>query len=156
GVGGDSAGGTLAAVVALMARDRGGPRLASQLLIYPITDDDLDTLSYRKFAQGYMLTREAMTWYWQQYAPDPSSRRQPYASRGRAEDLRGLPPALIVTAEYDVLRDEAESYAARLVEAGVTVRPMRYNGMIHGFLRRTALFDQAREALGEIAEALRA
>ena len=153
-VGGDSAGGNLAAAVALMARDQGGPRLAFQLLIYPITNDDLDTPSYRDYAQGYMLTRAAMAWYWDQYVPTPGDRRQPYVSPLRAPDLRGLPPALVATAEYDVLRDEAEVYAARLAEAGIATRLIRYDGLIHGFLRRTAMFDRARSALAEISTTL--
>jgi acetyl esterase len=154
-VGGDSAGGNLAAVAALMARDDGGPPLSFQLLIYPITGDDLDTPSYRDYATGYMLTREAMQWYWDQYVPDKRQRAQPYVSPLRAPDLRGLPPALVVSAEYDVLRDEAEAYARRLNEAAVATRLIRYDGLIHGFLRRTALFDRARTALVEINACLR-
>jgi acetyl esterase len=155
-VGGDSAGGNLAAVVALMARDRGEPRLAFQLLVYPITNDDLDTPSYRENAEGYFLTREAMAWYWDQYAPNPRDRRNPYASPLRAPDLSRLPPALVITAEYDPLRDEAEAYALRLTEAGVATRRIRYPGMIHGFLRRAAVLDQGKNALNECAAALRA
>jgi acetyl esterase len=154
-VGGDSAGGNLAAAVALHARDRGGRSLAFQLLIYPITNDDLDTPSYQEYANGYMLTREAMAWYWDQYVPEPGGRRHPYVSPLRANDLSGLPPALVVTAEYDVLRDEGEAYARRLEEAGVPARLIRYDGLIHGFLRRTAMFDRARVAMDEIAAALR-
>ena len=154
-VGGDSAGGNLAAAVALMARDQGGPRLAFQLLIYPITNDDLDTPSYLEYSEGYMLTREAMAWYWDQYVPDPGDRRRPNVSPLRAADLRGLPPALVVTAEYDVLRDEGEAYAKRLSEANVATRLCRYDGLIHGFLRRTAMFDRARTALGELSASLR-
>ncbi len=139
-----------------MARDRGGPRLAFQLLVYPITNDDFDTPSYRENAEGYFLTREAMAWYWDQYAPNPRDRRNVYASPLRAPDLSGLPPALVITAEYDPLRDEAEAYAARLAEAGVATRRSRYPGMIHGFLRRAALLDQGKTALEECAAALRA
>ena len=155
-VGGDSAGGNLAAVVALMARDRGAFRLACQVLLYPITDHDLDTPSYRENAQGYLLTREAMAWYWDQYLPASSAHRRsdPYASPLCAEDLRGLPPAHIVTAGYDVLRDEAEAYAARLTHAAIPVRLLRHPGMIHGFLRRFAILDRARESLDEIGAAL--
>jgi acetyl esterase len=154
-VGGDSAGGNLAAVVARLARDRGGPPIALQALLYPATDYDLDSPSYCEFADGYLLTREAMAWYWDRYVPAPSGRRDPSASPLRADRLEGLPPALVITAEYDVLRDEAESYAARLSEAGVDVRMTRYDGMIHGFLRRLALFDRARDALEEVAAGLR-
>jgi acetyl esterase len=154
-VAGDSAGGNLAAAVALHARDRGGPPIAFQLLIYPITNDDLDTPSYHEFAQGYMLTREAMAWYWDQYVPEPGGRRHPYVSPLRASDLSRLPPAHVVTAEYDVLRDEGEAYARRLEESGVATRLVRHDGLIHGFLRRTAMFDRARVAMDEIAAALR-
>lgn len=154
-VGGDSAGGNLAAVVARRARDRGGPRLALQVLLYPVVDCDLDTPSYRENAAGYMLTRDAMAWYWSQYVPDPARRSDPDAAPLRADDLAGLPPALVVTAGYDVLRDEAEAYARRLAAAGVPVRLARHPGMIHGFLRRHALFDAGRAALAEVAAALR-
>jgi acetyl esterase len=154
-VGGDSAGGNLSAVVALMARDRRGPGLSFQLLVYPITSDDFETPSYREHADGYFLTREAMLWYWNQYAPNPRDRRNPYASPLHASDLSALPPALVITAGYDPLRDEAEAYAARLAAAGVAVRLSRYDGMIHGFLRRAAVFDQGKAALNECAEALR-
>jgi acetyl esterase len=108
-----------------MSRHRGGPPIALQLLLYPITGDDLETSSYREFANGYMLTREAMTWYWNQYVPDIKERSNPYVSPLRANDLSGLPPALVVTAEYDVLRDEAEAYALRLTESGVATRLLR-------------------------------
>jgi acetyl esterase len=154
-VGGDSAGGNLAAVVARHARDRGGPAIAFQLLVYPIADADLNTPSYLEFADGYMLTRAAMSWYWDQYASNPAQRVDPDASPLRAEDLSGLPPALVITAGYDPLRDEAEAYARRLADAGVTVRLSRYEGMIHGFLRRHALLDQGKAALAEVAEALK-
>ena len=154
-VGGDSAGGNLAAVVALRARDRGGPALAFQLLLYPVVDYDLDTPSYREHADGYLLTRAAMAWYWDQYVPDPARRADPDASPLRGPDLSGLPPALVVTAGFDVLRDEGEAYARRLEEAGVPIRVAHYPGMIHGFLRRHALFDQGKVALGEIADALK-
>ncbi|GAC1475579.1 MAG: alpha/beta hydrolase [Isosphaeraceae bacterium] len=154
-VGGDSAGGNLAAVVARRARDRGGPPLAFQLLIYPVTDANLDTPSYLENAQGYLLTREAMIWYWNHYVPDPAMRADPDASPLRARSLAGLPPALILTAEYDPLRDEAEAYARRLAEAGVPTRLSRYPGAIHDFLRRYVQLDQGKAALAEVAEALR-
>jgi acetyl esterase len=154
-VGGDSAGGNLAAVAALKARDLGQPRLAFQLLLYPITNDDLETPSYLENAEGYMLARSDMAWFWRQYLADPSQGRHPHVSPLRAEDLAGLPPALVITAEYDPLRDEGEAYAARLAAAGVPTRLIRYPGMIHGFIRRYNLLDQGREALDEIAAALR-
>lgn len=152
---GDSAGGNLAAVAALMARDRCGPTIALQVLIYPITDFDLNTESYRLFAEGFHLTRSDMAWYWDQYAPDVNDRPLPYASPLRAEDLSGLPPALVVTAGYDVLRDEGESYARRLRESDTPVKLSRYEGMIHGFLRRYPFFDQGRIAIEEIGAELR-
>jgi acetyl esterase len=154
-VGGDSAGGNLAAATAIMARDRGGPRLAMQLLIYPVIDAACDTPSYRENAEGYGLTRASMQWFWQQYAPSSKDRANPYCAPLRCAELTGLPPAVILTAEYDPLRDEAEAYAARLRAAGVHVELTRYGGMIHGFVRRLALFDQARRALVQVADALR-
>jgi acetyl esterase len=155
-IGGDSAGGNLAAAVALRARDERAFRPVLQVLIYPIMDFCFDTPSYRQNADGYMLTRADMRWFWRCYLAREEDGRQPYASPLRAEDLRGLPPALVITAEYDPLRDEGETYAARLREAGVTVTLTRYPGMIHGFIRRTAQFDKARRGLREIGEALRA
>jgi acetyl esterase len=130
-VGGDSAGGNLAAVMALRARDRGLP-LAFQLLVYPVMDADLDTTSYPENAQGYWLTRAGMAWFWDQYLPD-GDRFHPDASPLRAEDVSGTPPALVITAEYDPLRDEGEAYARRLEEAGVPVTLSRYDGLIHAF-----------------------
>ncbi len=152
---GDSAGGNLAAVAALIARDRGGPSIALQVLAYPITDFDLETESYRLFAEGFHLTRADMAWYWDQYAPNLKDRAHPYASPTRAEDLSGLPPALVITAGHDVLRDEGESYARRLRESGTAVKLSRYEGMIHGFLRRFPFFDQGRIAIDEIGAELR-
>jgi len=154
-VGGDSAGGNLAAVVARRARDRGGPALAFQLLLYPITDAGMNTPSYAENAEGYFLTRAAMAWYWDRYVPDAARRLGPDASPLRAGDLAGLPPALVVTAGYDPLRDEAEAYARRLAEAGVAARLAPYPGMIHGFLRRFAASGQGKDALAEVARALR-
>ena len=149
GVAGDSAGGNLAAVVALMAHDRGGPDIGCQILIYPITDCGFETSSYRDFAEDYFLTREAMKWFWDQYCPAHADRRHAYLSPARAESLTGLPPALILTAEYDPLRDEAEFYAEKLREAGNETKLIRYEGMIHGFTRRFHLFDEAHHALRE-------
>lgn len=153
-VGGDSAGGNLAAAVCLMARDRGGPRLAFQLLLYPVTSFAFDTPSYLENAEGYMLTRADMRWFWQHYLPDEAAGRSPYASPLQAENLRGLPPALVVTAEFDPLRDEGEAYAARLQAAGVPATLRRYEGLIHGFLGMTAAIERARTALEEIGRAL--
>lgn len=154
-VAGDSAGGNLAAAVALLARDRGGPPLAFQLLMYAVLDYNFDTPSYRENATGYHLTRAAMIWSWGHYLQSELDGLSPYASPLRAEDLSGLPPAMILTAEYDPLRDEGEAYAARLRAAGVPVELRRYDGLIHGFARRTNVLDRAREALQHVADALR-
>jgi acetyl esterase len=153
-VGGDSAGGNLAAAVALMARDRGGPALSFQVLIYPVTDAAFDTASYRQNAEGYQLTSAGMQWYWDQYAPKPGDRANPYAAPMRATSLAGLPPALVITAEYDPLRDEGEAYARRLVDAGVRVTQTRYPGAIHAFFRMTNVLDMARAAVAEVSAAL--
>ncbi len=157
-VGGDSAGGNLAAAVALLSRRRSGPRLAFQLLFYPVTNHAFDTPSYREFAHGYLLTRRAMQWYWRQYLPRPEDGDDPAASplRARRVDLHGLPPALVVTAEFDPLRDEGEAYADHLRGAGVHVQTRRQDGLIHGFLQFGGIIDRARTALDEAAAALRA
>lgn len=133
-IGGDSAGGNLAAAVSLMARDRGGPSCAFQLLIYPVTDHDLKRSSYREYAEGYVLEAAAMRWFWDHYVPEPAMRDEPYASPLRASDLSGLPPAHVITAECDVLCDEGEAYAAKLESAGVPVSRSRAEGTIHGFI----------------------
>ncbi len=132
GVMGDSAGGNLAAAMALKARDEGGPALSCQVLLYPICDHDFDRPSYIENAQGKLLTRELMQWFWDQYADD-ADRDQQYLSPLRAKDLSGLPPALIITAQYDPLRDEGELYAQKLLEAGNTVEALRMDGLIHPF-----------------------
>ena len=154
-VGGDSAGGNLAAAVALAARDRRGPRLALQLLIYPVTAHDFDTASYRENGEGYMLTREGMKWFWSHYLAKPEDGRQPYASPLLANDVSGVAPALVITAEYDPLRDEGEAYAKRLAEAGVPVTVSRYPGLVHGFIRMINVLDPAKRAVEEVAAALR-
>jgi acetyl esterase len=153
-VAGDSAGGNLATVVARRARDHGGPRLAFQLLVYPITDAACDTASYREFADGYQLTAALMRWYWDHYLGGADG-AGPDASPLRA-DLAGLPPALVVTAEFDPLRDEGEAYAARLAAAGVAARASRYDGMVHGFVRWRGAVDAAAAAMAEAGGALRA
>src|SRR5579871_658579 len=154
-VGGDSSGGNLAAATALMARDRGGPGLAFQLLVYPMTDTAMDTASYRENADGYFLTRADMIWFFDHYLPRAADRTHPYAAPLRASDLRGLPPAAVVTAEFDPLRDEGEAYAAKLRAAGVPAKHTRYAGMIHGFFGLGAMFEQANAALADAAAALR-
>jgi acetyl esterase len=154
-VGGDSAGGNLTAAATLMARDRHGPALCFQVIIYGETDYyEPETDSYTTYANGYGLTRDDMIWFWQQYLAHKEDGIHPYASPLRAADLSNLPPALIITAEYDPVRDEAELYARRLQESGVPVQLSRYNGMIHGFFRMFALFDQSKSALTEVTTAL--
>ncbi|UCE55842.1 MAG: alpha/beta hydrolase [Desulfobacterales bacterium] len=154
-VGGDSAGGTQATVVTMMVRDRGGPQIALQVLIYPITDCVFETPSYLKNAEGCMLTRDLMMWFWEHYIQDKKLAEHPYVSPLRAKDLSNLPEALILTAEYDPLLDEGEAYAGKLQQAGVKTKLTRYDGMIHGFFRMTSHLDKAREALDEVAGSLR-
>jgi acetyl esterase len=154
GVGGDSAGGNLAAVVARRARDRGLP-LAFQLLAYPVTDHRFDTASYDALAEGYGLTRETMRWYWDQYLARAEDGDDPDASPLRADDLRGVAPALVLVAGYDPLCDEGVAYAERLADAGVPTRLVRYEGLIHGFIRMPGVIDAAGAALDETAAALR-
>ncbi len=139
---GDSAGGNLAASVALMARDRGGPAIAGQWLLYPITDHRFDTASYHENGEGYFLTTETMKWFWDHYLGDTGRGGEPYASPLRG-DLARLPPTVMLTAEYDPLRDEGLAYADRLEAAGVRVERVACEGQIHGFLRRVDLFPQA-------------
>jgi acetyl esterase len=154
-VGGDSAGGNLAAVVALLARDRRGPRLLLQVLIYPVTNYDFSTPSYRENATGYLLTAEDMRWFWRHYLAREEQGREPNASPLRAKSLADLPPALVITAGCDPLRDEGEAYAQRLREAGTAVTLTQYPGMFHGFARMTRILDQSRVLLDEMAGQLR-
>ncbi len=154
-VGGDSAGGNLAAAVALLARNSRVAGIAYQVLLYPITDRSFDSPSYRDKADGYLLSRDDMMWFWENYLAREEDGLDVYASPLRAFDLSRMPPALVVTAEYDPLCDEGEAYARRLREAGNRVRQIRYDGMIHGFLRRTRSLDRARAAIREIGEILR-
>ncbi len=155
-VGGDSAGGNLAGVVALLARDLGVPPLVYQLLVYPVTDHyQSDKPSYRENAEGYLLTADAMRWFWDHYLSDESAAKHPHASPLQAKDLGNLPPALVITAEFDPLRDEGELYAARLRDSGVAVTSTRYNGMIHGFFSMAAVIDQGKQALAQAAAGLR-
>ncbi|MDG9928163.1 MULTISPECIES: alpha/beta hydrolase [unclassified Pseudomonas] len=134
-VAGNSVGGNMAAVVALKAKEAGTPRLRFQLLLWPVTDADFETASYGQFAQGHFLTKPMMRWFWDNYTTDPKQRAERFASplRASVEQLKGLPPALVQTAEFDVLRDEGEAYARKLDAAGVTVTAVRVNGMIHDY-----------------------
>ena len=154
-VGGVSAGGNLAAAVALMARDKGGPPLAHQLLINPVIERDFSTDSYRHNAEGYMISKDSMVWFWDLYLRDDGDAEDPYAAPIKAKDLRGLPPALVITAEFDPLRDEGEAYARRLAQADVPTTCTRYDGMIHGFYSMPHAVDKAREAIAESAAALK-
>jgi acetyl esterase len=157
GVGGDSAGGNLATVVALKSRDEGGPALALQALIYPVTNlASFDTASYTQFADGYNLTRARMEWFRSHYLAGPQDGQHPDASPLLARNLSGLPPALVITAECDPLRDEGEDYARRLELAGVTVTLTRYPGMIHPFFSMPGALRQARRAIDQVARAIAA
>lgn len=153
-VGGDSAGANLAIGLALRTRDRGGLPVAFQLLIYPVTDRNFETASYREFASGYGLTRANMMWFWECYLPG-SGALPTEAAPLRAPSLKGLPPAFVLSAEFDVLRDEGEAFARRLHKEGVPVRGMRLQGMNHGCIRMGAVYPQADRAVTECAEALR-
>ena len=152
-IGGDSAGGNLAAACTVLARDAGGPQLCFQLLVYPVVDFDATTRSMVDNAEGYLLTVEVLQWFYDHYT-HPDQRTDPRAAPLRAEDLSGLPPALVITAEYDPLRDEGEAYGRRLIEAGVPTTISRYDGMIHAFFSMTAFADRAIEAEAEAGAAL--
>ncbi len=155
-VGGDSAGGNLAAVVSLKSRDENGPAIASQVMVYPVTDlSSFDTPSYQEFAEGYELTKPEMVWFRDHYLQKMEDALDPHASPLLAKDLRGLPPALIITAECDPLRDEGEAYAKRLKEAGVQVTYTCYDGMIHPFFSLSGVITQAFDAFDQVAAAIR-
>ncbi|MGI5409567.1 alpha/beta hydrolase [Streptomyces chartreusis] len=158
-VAGDSVGGNMTAALTLMAKERGDVPLVQQVLFYPVTDASFDTASYRQFAEGYFLRRDAMQWFWDQYTTEEAERAQITASPLRAgvEQLQGLPPALVITAEADVLRDEGEAYAGKLREAGVPVTAVRYQGVIHDFVMLNALRETrgAEAAIGQAVSVLR-
>ncbi len=158
-VAGNSVGGNMTAVVSLMAKDKGGPAIRFQALMWPVTNADFDTASYHEFADGYFLTRNMMIWFWESYLPDRARRGDKYASplQAAAADLLGLPPALIQTAHSDVLRDEGEAYARKLNQAGVEVISVRYNGLIHdwGLLNPIAIVPEVRTAIAQVANELK-
>lgn len=152
---GTSAGGNMAAVLAAQWRATDGPRLVGQILVYPVTGYFPDTPSYRENARGFGLEAEFITWMWEQYLRSPSDGHDTRVVPLRQTHLSGLPPALVLTAEYDLLRDEAEEYARRLSDAGVRTRISRYQGMVHGFLDYRGIVQEGWDALDEIAGALR-
>jgi acetyl esterase len=156
---GDSVGGNMAAAVTLMAKQRRDPKIALQVLFYPVTDSGFDTPSYLQFADGPWLTKRAMQWFWDAYLPDPAARRHPTATPLNAslDQLAGLPEALVITDENDVLRDEGEAYARKLSDAGVRVTSVRYNGTIHDFVMLNAIADTpaTRGAISQAVGALR-
>ena len=154
-VAGDSAGGNLAAVTSLMARDRGEPQISFQLLVYPVVDGTMSFPSIKENAEGYLLTAKDMVWFYDHYAPEGVDRKSAYLSPLYAPDLTKLPPALVITAEYDPLRDEGEAYADALQQAGVEARSSRYDGMIHGFFGLDAIVPAAAPAMEEAAASLK-
>lgn len=151
-VSGDSAGGNLAAVVAQRAQAENGPSIALQVLVYPVTDADLDNASYVDPANQLLLSRESMIWFWDHYAPDAASRREPAASPIQAADLAGQPPAVVLTAEHDPLRDEGEAYAEKLRAAGVPVEARRFPGQMHGFFTMVNVLPGSVDGLEYVAE----
>ena len=156
-VAGDSAGGNLAAVSALRARDSGGPPIALQVLVYPVVDYDLDRRSYREYdGDELIVNRRDMIWFWDHYAPDPGTRVNPYASPLRASSLSGLPPVYLVTAEHDPLREEGFAYADRLRAARVPVDHRHFGSQIHGFFTFTGMLDDADKAVADAGSAIRA
>jgi acetyl esterase len=163
GIAGNSVGGNMSAVVALMAKDKGEPKIRFQLLLWPVTDANFETASYAQFEQGHFLTRPMMKWFWDAYTTDVGARKEIYASplQATAAQLKGLPPALIQTAEFDVLRDEGEAYGRKLDAAGVDVTVTRYEGMIHDFgllnvvSQVPAVRSAMRQASGELKQHLK-
>ena len=158
-VAGNSVGGNMAAVVALMAKDKGTPALRFQALLWPVTDASFETASYNQFAEGHFLSKNMMKWFWDNYTTDAGQRSEIYASplRATTAQLKGLPPALVQTAEADVLRDEGEAYARKLDAAGVPVTAVRYNGMIHdyGLLNVVSQVPAVRSAMLQVSEELK-
>jgi len=155
-VGGDSSGANLATVACLIARDRGGPKIAFQLLVYPVTDYDDNRPSVQEFAQGYFLTKPMLDYFWGHYLARPEDGRHPHASPMKAESLAGLPPAMVITAECDPIRDQGEAYAQRLRESGVPVSLKRYEGAIHVFFNLAGVIDSGKQAIQDAGAALKA
>ncbi|MBB5854467.1 alpha/beta hydrolase [Amycolatopsis umgeniensis] len=158
-IAGDSVGGNMTAALTLLAKQRGDVTFRQQVLFYPVTDANFDTESYKQFAEGYFLALEGMKWFWDQYTTDPAQRAEITASPLRAslDELAGLPPALVITGEADVLRDEGEAYAAKLRQAGVPVTAVRYQGIVHDFVMLNTLREThaAEAAIKQAIEALR-
>ena len=154
-VGGDSAGGNLAAVVSLIAREKGEPAPAFQVLVYPVTDYDFTTNSYRENGTDYGLTKDDMVWYWNHYLRSEEDASNPYAAPAQAKDLKGLPPALVITAEYDPLCDEGADFAKRLKEAGVSTTYTCYEGVGHGFFANWAIVYKGKRAVEQVCSALK-
>ena len=155
-IGGDSAGGNLAAAVAQMAADRGAPTFVYQLLIYPVANYAFDTASYRDNADGYLLTRDMMQWFWKQYLSSDEDGKNAYASPMQARGVRRVAPAFVITAEFDPLRDEGEAYGERLKKEGVPVEIKRYDGAIHGFFSFGHIMDQGKQVVADAAARLKA
>jgi len=158
-VAGNSVGGNMAAVVSLMAKDKGTPAIKFQLLLWPVTDANFETASYNQYAEGHFLSKNMMKWFWDNYTTDAKQRGEIYASplRATTDQLKGLPPALIQTAGADVLRDEGEAYGRKLDEAGVAVTSVRYNGMIHdfGLLNVVSQVPEVRSAMLQASQELK-
>lgn len=156
---GDSVGGNMATAVTMLAKERGGPNITYQVLFYPVTDANFNTPSYKELTTGHWLTREAMKWFWDNYLPDKEKRKEPTASplQASVDQLKGLPPALIINGEFDVLRDEGQAYAHKLIEAGVRVTAVRYLGTIHDFVMLNPIAETpaTRAAISQANEMLR-
>ena len=151
-IAGSSAGGNLAAAVTLMSRDRGGPRIAAQILVYPVLDDSCAFPSHAEFSKGHILSTDEMRWYWRQYLDGSGAAGEPYACPLKATDLSDLPRCLVITAECDPVRDDGEKYAARLAGAGVPVKLTRYPGTLHGFFAMAGILPKATAAVREASE----
>lgn len=152
---GDSAGGNLSAVMAIKARDHNGPKIAMQALVYPVTNDDLNNSSYTDPSNQLMLSKESMIWFWDHYVPSKPDRNNVDASPLKAKDLSGLPPAIVITAGHDPLRQEGEEYAAKLIQAGVTTIFKRFDDQMHGFFTMVGMLPRSEEAVGFVAGSIK-